>query len=214
MKAMAGVGMSPSEPTVATLADGRTRCSWATSTGMDLVAYHDDEWGTPTYDPLQLFEALCLTYFENGLSWATVFRKRDAFRRAFHDFDPTAVAAMTGRDIGRLLADRSIVRHRGKIEATIHNARLVADGSSLATLVWAHAPRVQPVLVNWSDGRMSSPESRQLSDTLKHLGYHYVGPVVAHSFMQTVGMENGHFAGCFRAHRTDATGDSVHISRS
>jgi DNA-3-methyladenine glycosylase I len=90
-------------------------------------------------------------------------------------------------------------RHRGKIEATIHNARLVGTGSSWPDLVWAHAPRVQPVLERWSDGRMSSPESLQLSADLKRLGYRYIGPVAAHSFMQTVGVENGHFAGCFRA---------------
>jgi DNA-3-methyladenine glycosylase I len=96
-------------------------------------------------------EALCLTYFENGLSWATVYRKRDAFRRAFHNFEPAAVAALTGRDVNRLLADRSIIRHRGKIEASIHNAWLVGTGSSLPNLVWANAPRVQPV-VRVSDG--------------------------------------------------------------
>jgi DNA-3-methyladenine glycosylase I len=165
MRAMAGFGVSPSQPTVATLADGRTRCSWVTGTGMELVAYHDD-----------------------------------AFRRAFRNFDPAAVAALTGRDVNRLLADRSIIRHRGKIEATIHNARLAGTGSSWPDLVWAHAPRVQPVLERWADGRMSSPESHRLSADLKRLGYRYIGPVVAHSFMQTVGMENGHFAGCFRTH--------------
>ncbi len=198
---MAGFGVPPSQPTVVTLADGRTRCSWVTGTGMDLVAYHDDEWGTVTRDVRSLFEALCLTYFENGLSWAAVYRKRDAFRRAFRDFDPAAVAALTDRDVNRLLADRSIIRHRGKIEATICNARLAGTGSSWPDLVWAHAPRVQPVLEHWADGRMSSPESHRLSADLKRLGYRYIGPVVAHSFMQTVGMENGHFAGCFRAPR-------------
>jgi len=96
MKAMAGVGVPPQAPTVVTAADGVTRCRWATETGRDLTAYHDDEWGRPTHDETTLFEALALTYFENGLSWASVFDKRDNLRKAFQGFNPTAVAAMVG----------------------------------------------------------------------------------------------------------------------
>ena len=196
MKAMAGVGVPTHLPTVITAADGVTRCRWATETGRDLMAYHDREWGTPTHDETALFEALVLTYFENGLSWATVFDKRDNFRAAFDGFDPAAVAAMTSGDVERLMADTSIVRNRRKIEATVHNARVLSK-YSLAQLVWHHQTAQRYRLRSWADGRMESPESRRLSAALRDAGFRLVGPVVAHSFMQTVGVENGHFEGCF-----------------
>src|ERR1700761_3073918 len=195
---MAGVGMAPHLPTVLPGADGVARCRWATETGRDLTAYHDDEWGTPTHDEVALFEALVLTYFENGLSWVTVFDKRDNLRAAFHGFNPTAVAAMTPDDVERLMVDTSIVRNRQKIEATLHNARLLSK-YSLAQLVWQHQPRKHHRLRSWADGRKTSPESRQLSVALREKGFRLVGPVVAHSFMQAVGIDNGHFEGCFRA---------------
>jgi DNA-3-methyladenine glycosylase I len=195
---MAGVDMAPHLPTVLTGADGVTRCRWATETGRDLTAYHDGEWGMPTHDEAALFEALVLTYFENGLSWAIVFDKRDDLRRAFHGFNPVAVAAMTGDDVERLMADPSIVRNRRKIEATLHNAQVLSK-HSLAQLVWQHRPREHYRLRSWADGRMDSPESRRLAASLREVGFWFVGPVVAHSFMQTVGIENGHFEGCFRA---------------
>ena len=198
MKAMAGVDMPPQLATVVTADDGVTRCRWATETGRDLTAYHDREWGTPTRDEATLFEALVLTYFENGLSWATVFDKRDNLRTAFHAFEPAVVAAMTAADVERLMADTSIIRNRQKIEATLHNARLLSK-YSLSQLAWQHQPRVHHRLRSWADGRMTSPESRRLSLTLRDKGFRLVGPVVAHSFMQTVGIENGHFEGCFRA---------------
>jgi DNA-3-methyladenine glycosylase I len=195
---MAGVGVPTQLPTVVYAADGVARCRWATDTGRDLIAYHDEEWGTPTQDEAALFEALALTYFENGLSWATVFDKRDNLRKAFHGFTPAAVAAMTPGDVERLMADTSIIRNRQKIEATLHNARLLSK-YSLSQLVWQWQPRVHYRLRSWADGRMESPESRQLSLALREAGFRLVGPVVAHSFMQTVGIENGHFEGCFRA---------------
>ena len=198
MKAMAGVDMPPQLATVVTAADGVTRCRWATETGRDLTAYHDHEWGRPTRDEAMLFEALVLTYFENGLSWATVFDKRDNLRTAFHGFEPAAVAAMTAADVERLMGDTSIIRNRQKIEATLHNARLLSK-YSLSQLAWQHQPREHHRLRSWADGRMASPESRRLSLTLRNKGFRLVGPVVAHSFMQTVGIENGHFEGCFRA---------------
>ena len=197
MKAMAGVGVPPRLPTVVST-DGITRCRWATETGRDLTAYHDHEWGTPTHDEAMLFEALALTYFENGLSWMTVFDKRDSLRRAFHGFDPAAVAAMTRGDVERLMADTSIIRNQRKIDATVDNARLLSN-HSLSQLAWRHQPRKHHRLRRWSDGRMQSPESERLSTTLREAGFALVGPVVAHSFMQTVGIENGHFEGCFRA---------------
>ncbi|HZC11550.1 MAG TPA: DNA-3-methyladenine glycosylase I [Mycobacterium sp.] len=199
---MAGVGMSPQLPTVVRAADGVTRCRWATETGRDLIAYHDLEWGKPTHDQAALFEALVLTYFENGLSWALVFDKRDNLRRAFHGFKPAAVAAMNSDDIERLMADTSIIRNRRKIEATLHNARVMSE-CSLSRLAWRHQPRQHHRLRSWADGRMASPESRRLSITLRQAGFRLVGPVVAHSFMQNVGIENGHFDGCFLAPAAD-----------
>lgn len=198
MRAMAGVDMPSHLPTVVSGADGVVRCRWATETGRDLIAYHDDEWGRPTRDEAELFEALVLTYFENGLSWGTVFDKRDNLRAAFHGFDPVAVAAMTDDDVERMMADSSIIRNRRKIEATLHNARVLAE-CSLARLAWKHQPRHHHRLRSWADGRMTSPESDQLALALREAGFRHVGPVVAHSFMQTVGIENGHFEGCFRA---------------
>jgi DNA-3-methyladenine glycosylase I len=198
MKAMAGVGVPAQLPTVVRADDGVTRCRWATETGRDLTAYHDDEWGTPTQDEAALFEALALTYFENGLSWATVFDKRGNLRKAFHGFTPAAVAVMTPADVQRLMADTSIIRNRQKIEATLHNARLLSK-YSLSQLAWQCQPREHHRLRTWADGRMESPESRQLSVALREAGFRLVGSVVAHSFMQTVGIENGHFEGCFRA---------------
>jgi DNA-3-methyladenine glycosylase I len=200
MKAMAGVGMPLRLPTVVAGPDGVTRCRWATETGRDLTAYHDHEWGTPTHDEAVLFEALALTYFENGLSWTTVFDKRENLRKAFHGFEPAAVATMTPDDIERLMADASIIRNRRKIEATLHNARLLSK-CSLSQVAWQHQPGRHHRLRSWADGRMVSPESRRLSNTLREEGFRLAGPVVAHSFMHTVGIENGHFEGCFRAPR-------------
>ncbi|OBG60429.1 MULTISPECIES: DNA-3-methyladenine glycosylase I [unclassified Mycobacterium] len=195
---MAGVGVPTHLASVIPGPDGVTRCRWATQTGRDLTAYHDHEWGTPTHDEALLFEALVLTYFENGLSWATVFDKRDNLRKAFHGFNPAAVAAMTPGDVQRLMTDASIIRHRRKIEATLHNARLLST-HSLSRLAWQHRPHSHHRLRTFSDGRLVSPESRQLSTALREAGFRMVGPVVAHSFMHTVGIENGHFEGCFRA---------------
>ncbi len=195
---MAGVGMSAALPTVVTAADGVARCRWATETGRDLRTYHDLEWGMPTRDDTALFELLALTYFENGLSWAAVFDKRDSLCHAFSGFVPASVAAMTTDDVERLMADTSIIRNRRKIEATVHNARLLSK-HSLSRLCWQHEPRQRHRLRSWDDGRMVSPESIQLSAALREAGFHLVGPVVAHSFMQTAGIENGHFEGCFRA---------------
>lgn len=195
---MAGIGVPTHVASVISGPDGVIRCRWATETGRDLTAYHDHEWGTPTHDEAVLFEALVLTYFENGLSWATVFDKRDNLRGAFHGFDPAAVGEMTPDDVERLMTDTSIIRHRRKIEATLHNARLLST-HSLARLAWRYRPRRHHRLRSFSNGRMVSPESRRLSLALREAGFRMVGPVVAHSFMQAVGIENGHFEGCFRA---------------
>jgi DNA-3-methyladenine glycosylase I len=198
MKAMAGFGVPATRPTTLTGPDGVTRCSWATETGLDLTDYHDLEWGAPVHGEAVLFEALVSTYFENGLSWAVVFHKREALRRAFAGFDPAAVAAMTGCDVERLMNDRNIIRNRAKIEATVHNAQVLTS-MSLDELAWRYQPLRRHPLRKWSDGRMDSPESRGLAKALRQMGFRFIGPVVAHSFMQTVGIENGHFDGCFRA---------------
>lgn len=195
---MAGIGVPTHVASVISGPDGVIRCRWATETGRDLTAYHDHEWGTPVHGEAPLFEALVLTYFENGLSWATVFDKRDNLRKAFHGFDPAAVAEMTPDDVERLMTDTSIIRHRRKIEATLHNARLLST-HSLSRLAWRHQPRRYRRPRSFGNGRMVSPESQRLSVALREVGFRMVGPVVAHSFMQTVGIENGHFEGCFRA---------------
>ena len=202
VKAMSGVGVPTTRPTVLAGTDGIVRCGWVSEVGTDLTEYHDREWGTPVHDEAELFQSLVLTYFENGLSWVLVFNKREALRRAFADFDPAAVAAMTDRDVDRLMKDRTIIRNRAKIEATLHNARLLSV-MSLNDIAWYYRPRQRHPLRQWSDGRAQSPESRQLATELRRRGFRFVGPVVAHSFMQTVGIDNGHFDGCFRAPLAD-----------
>ena len=159
MKAMAGVDKSPQLATVITGADDVTRCRWATETGRDLTAYHDHEWGTPTHDEAMLFEALVLTYFENGLSWATVFDKRDNLRTAFHGFNPAVMGAMTSDDVERLMADTSIIRNRRKIEATLHNASVLSK-HSLSQLAWQHQGVERQAD---ADGRAQLTDSAQIA---------------------------------------------------
>jgi DNA-3-methyladenine glycosylase I len=199
MRAMVGLGVPETRPTVLTGADGVTRCSWATLEGLDLTGYHDTEWGRPTHDPAALFENLVLGYFEGGLSWRLVFTRREAFRAAFADFDPAAVAAMTSADVDRLLQDRSIVRNRAKIEATVHNAALVTRAPTLDEIAWAHAPVTPPVLLTFQDARAGSRTGGPLSRALRARGYLFTGPGVSHAFLQAVGISNGHLQGCFRA---------------
>jgi DNA-3-methyladenine glycosylase I len=197
LKAMSGIGVPPSRPTTLKGTDGVVRCGWVTEVGADLTEYHDRGWGAPVHDEAALFESLVFTYFENGLSWAIVFNKREALRRAFAGFDATAVANMTDSDVDLLMTDRAIIRNRAKIEATVHNARLLTS-TSLNDIAWQYETARQR-LRQWSDGRSESPESHQLAAALRDRGFRFVGPVVAHSFMQAVGIDNGHFDGCFRA---------------
>jgi DNA-3-methyladenine glycosylase I len=196
---MSGVGIPATRPTILVGADGLARCGWVTEAGnTHLAEYHDTEWGTPVHGEAELFRALVLTYFENGLSWALVFNKREALNRAFADFDPAAVATMTDRDIDRLMRDDTIIRNRAKIDATVHNARVLTS-LSLNDIAWSHRPRQRHSLQQWSDGRSQSPESQRLAKEMRGHGLRFVGPVVAHSFMQATGIDNGHFDGCFRA---------------
>ena len=186
-----------------TFPDGRRRCSWCAASP-EYVAYHDDEWGRPVTDDVRLFEKLCLEGFQAGLSWLTILRKREAFRRAFAGFEPARVARFGARDVRRLLGDAGIVRHRGKIEAAIGNARalveLVEVEGSLARLAWRHEPlgssrprRLTPAaLLSLAE----TPESRALSRTLKGYGFRFVGPTTVYAFMQAMGLVNDHLDGC------------------
>ena len=161
-------------------ADGVTRCSWAGSDPL-YVAYHDSEWGFPVADDTRLFEKICLEGFQAGLSWLTILRKRENFRRAFRGFDPARVARFRPADVDRLLQDAGIVRHRGKIESVVNNARrareLTAHGS-LASYLW-----------QWSD-------AKSLAKDLKRRGWSFVGPTTVYAFMQACGIVNDHDAAC------------------
>jgi DNA-3-methyladenine glycosylase I len=182
---------------LATGSDGRRRCWWGASTP-DYERYHDDEWGRPVGDDRGLYERMVLEGFQSGLSWLTILRKRDNFRAAFASFDIETVAGFGERDVKRLLADAGIVRHRGKIEAAIANAKAAAalDGS-LAELVWSFAPsgrRRAPRTLE--ELPALTPESVALSKELKGQGFRFVGPTTAYATMQACGIVNDHLAGC------------------
>ena len=175
--------------------DGRVRCAWCAGNA-DLTSYHDTEWGFPVADDYQLFEKLCLEGFQAGLSWLTILRKRDAFRRAFAGFDFVKVARFKTQHVDRMLADASIVRHRGKIESAIGNAArtksLVDEFGSMASYLWRYEPhshRTPPTTV-------SSPEAHALSKDLKRRGWTFVGPTTIYAFMQAMGLVNDHAPGC------------------
>jgi DNA-3-methyladenine glycosylase I len=184
-------------------ADGASRCWWAGSDPLYL-RYHDDEWGQPVTDDSRLFEKICLEGFQAGLSWLTILRKRDAFRRAFADFDISRVARFGARDINRLLGDTGIVRHRGKIESAINNARraemLMDEFGSLAAYVWQWEPdaksRPRRITKAALIDLAVTPESKALSKDLKGRGWTFVGPTTIYAFMQAVGLVNDHIDGC------------------
>ena len=175
--------------------DGRARCAWCAATP-GYVAYHDREWGFPVADDRRLFEKLCLESFQSGLSWRTILEKRENFRAAFAGFEHRAMAAFGDADVARLLGDAGIVRHRGKIEAVIHNARLcqalVDEAGSLAAFVWSFEGAPTPPGVV----RATSPESDALSRALRKRGWKFVGPTTAYAFMQAMGLVNDHAEGC------------------
>jgi DNA-3-methyladenine glycosylase I len=181
-------------------ADGVRRCAWGTAPP-EYAAYHDAEWGRPLVDDVRIYEKLCLEGFQSGLSWLTILRKRDAFRRAFAGFDPSRVARFGTRDVERLLADAGIVRHRGKIEAAIANAAATlavqGDEGSLAALVWSFAPRGRRRAPRrLADIPASTPESAALSKELRRRGFRFVGPTTAYAAMQSLGLVNDHLVGC------------------
>jgi DNA-3-methyladenine glycosylase I len=184
--------------------DGRPRCVWGGAGDTALGRYHDEVWGKRTYDESALFEALTLGVFQAGLSWSIVFSKRDGFRSAFHGFDVPRVAAMTERDIDRLVQDASIIRNRAKIQATIENAKAMRSASpSLAALASSYATDRKRGPRSLADLPTSTPGADTFSKQLKSQGYRFVGPTSAYAFMQNVGVVNDHLRGCFRA--TDYT---------
>ncbi len=183
--------------------DRKPRCFWSTS-APEYVRYHDEEWGFPTADDVRLFETVCLEGFQSGLSWLTILRKRDAFRRGFAGFDLEKVARFGARDVTRLLADAGIVRHRGKIESTINNARRACDLrdelGSLAAYFWAFEPdpgeRPRRLTLATLRRMTTSPASVALSKDLRKRGWSFVGPTTMYAFMHAVGIVNDHLDGC------------------
>ncbi|TXI86617.1 MULTISPECIES: DNA-3-methyladenine glycosylase I [unclassified Cupriavidus] len=187
----------------------RERCSWC-GTLEDYCHYHDNEWGFPVADDRRLFEKLCLEGFQSGLSWLTILRKREAFRKAFANFEMEKVARFGERDIERLLGDAGIVRHRGKIEAAINNAQrgleLLETESSLAAYFWRYEPdpksRPRKLTREALATMTTSPESIALSKDLKKRGWKFVGPTTMYALMQAMGLVNDHVEGCWT--RTEA----------
>jgi DNA-3-methyladenine glycosylase I len=182
------------------------RC-WRTEDPLYL-AYHDEEWGRPVLDERGLLERLCLEGFQSGLSWLTILRKRDNFRAAFADFDPERVARFGERDVKRLLGDAGIIRHRGKIEAALANARgtlaLREAGTPLQELVWSHRPKRTSAPRRPQDWAATTPESVALSKALKRAGFRFVGPTTVYAAMQECGVVNDHLATCFVRREVEA----------
>jgi DNA-3-methyladenine glycosylase I len=179
--------------------DGVLRCWWGDS-APEYRAYHDTEWGFPVADDTRLFEKLSLEGFQAGLSWLTILRKRENFRRAFKGFDAAEVARFGERDVNRLLDDASIIRHRGKIEAVINNARrmveLIDEHGSLAAYVWRFEPAEAQSPADRSAVPNDTPESKALAKDLKRRGWRFVGPTTVYAFMQAMGLVNDHVEGC------------------
>ncbi|GGT40047.1 DNA-3-methyladenine glycosylase I [Streptomyces purpureus] len=178
--------------------DGRLRCPWGLSTA-DYVVYHDEEWGRPVHGDDALFERLCLEAFQSGLSWITILRRREGFRRAFADFKIPAVAEFTDADRERLLADEGIIRNRAKIDATLANARVLADWrpGELDELIWSYAPdAARPAPRTIADVPAVTDESTALSKALKKRGLRFIGPTTAYALMQACGLVDDHLVTC------------------
>jgi DNA-3-methyladenine glycosylase I len=182
--------------------NGVERCAWA-GTDPLMVAYHDEEWGVPCHDDRALFERLLLEGFQAGLSWQTILRKRDNFRRAFDDFDPARIAAYGEADVARLLADPGIVRNRLKVRAAIDNARatlaIIDEVGSFDRYLWGFAPEAGPRPATLADVPASTPASDAMSRELKKRGFRFVGSTICYAFMQSAGLVDDHVVGCFRA---------------
>tara|TARA_R110000850_G_scaffold23366_2_gene69112 strand:- start:729 stop:1373 length:645 start_codon:yes stop_codon:yes gene_type:complete len=191
--------------------DGQTRCFWGVSPA-DYAAYHDSEWGYPVTNDQRLFEKICLEGFQSGLSWLTILRKRENFRKAFEGFDFRKVAEFRAPDVARLLGDAGIVRHRGKIEATINNAaracEMEEEFGSLAAYFWGWEPdpKARPEKLDWEALQTLNltDESKALSKDLKKRGWKFVGPTTAYAFMQAMGLVNDHIEGCIHRDAVEA----------
>ncbi len=179
--------------------DGNARCWWC---GEDeqYMRYHDKEWGRAVYDDIRLFEKICLEGFQAGLSWLTILRKRENFRAAFDGFDFVKISTYDNVDIDRLLNNKGIIRHRGKIEATINNAQraieLIEEKGSLSDYFWSFKPSERPCPKYMNDIPSQTKESKALSRDLKNRGWKFVGPTTIYAFMQAMGMVNDHIEGC------------------
>ena len=178
------------------------RCNWAGDDPL-YITYHDTEWGVPEYDSRALFEKLVLDGFQAGLSWITILRKRDNFRAAFAGFDPNVIAAWGDPDVDRLLADPGIIRHRGKIEATITNARAwqaIEADQGFSSFLWSYV-NGRPLINHWvtqADVPAQTPLSQQVSKDLKKAGFKFCGPTIVYAFMQACGLINDHITTCHR----------------
>ena len=189
--------------------DGKPRCAWAGFGDTALGGYHDDVWGKRTYDESALFEALTLGVFEAGLSWSVVFAKREAFRRAFREFDVAKAAAMSEHDVDLLVQDASIIRNRAKIRATIDNARAMTSASpTLAALAKTYEIDRERSPRSIAGLPASTPQAEAFAKQLKSQGYRFVGPTSVYAFMQNVGVVNDHIHGCFRASDHSRSGRS------
>jgi DNA-3-methyladenine glycosylase I len=190
------------------------RCAWA-GDQPDYVIYHDEEWGRPVTDDDRLFEKLCLEGFQSGLSWLTVLRKRNRFRKQFKNFEIAKVAKMTAADVERLLQDAGIIRHRGKIESTINNAKRARDiqkeFGSLAAYIWQFEPEAGRAPDAPGTILAETDASRALSKDLKKRGFSFVGPTTVYAFMQAMGLVNDHYAHCFC--RAECEGERQRLKR-
>ena len=178
--------------------DGLRRCSWPKQ-DQTYIDYHDTEWGVKLDGENELFEKLSLEAFQAGLSWITILKRRQGFRKAFHNFNIRKVAKMTEKDIEALMQNEAIIKNRAKIQATIHNARLILElDQSLSSLIWSHAPKLQTGPASKVEFKATTPESVLLSKTLRRMGFSFVGPTTMYAMMQSIGMVNDHAPGCFR----------------
>ncbi|MFM2412294.1 MAG: hypothetical protein RLZZ587_627 [Actinomycetota bacterium] len=182
--------------------DGHARCWWC-GTDPLYVDYHDTEWGVPVHGDREMFERLTLEAFQSGLSWITILKRRETFRAAFAGFDPHTIAGFGPADRERLMNDPGIIRNNAKIDATIHNAAIVADmidrePGALDDLIWSHVPKTNSRRSQRSDIPAVTPESEALAKALKKRGFRFVGPTTAYAHMQAVGVVNDHVDGCHR----------------
>ena len=180
--------------------DGLTRCSWPKSDEL-YIHYHDTEWGVPLRGDDAMFERVALEGFQAGLSWITILRRRENFRKAFKNFEIAKVARMSDTDVEKLMGNEGIIRNRAKIASTIANAKLTLKlEGSLSEIIWDHAPKVRTKRVSSEKFEFvaTTPESEALSKTLRKLGFSFVGPTTMYALMQSIGMVNDHAPGCFR----------------